>query len=297
MTRSDPKPTSPEQVTAWLDSLESTVINVDLRRVGGMKRVQRFPRAGNADAADLARRILAAADADAQTRQTPMVNYELSAWAPASDQDGEANLQMQVRGAGTLANGDLDQPDLASIILHVMKQNGELTRLIVSSKDAAQEHLVRMIDYMGKRIDSDDARRVEFYKLMEDMSEAKLRKELAFNDGRIKEIRQQKLGEWIDEYLPIFANRLTGGGPGTGKIPAAEQLVQQFMKSLSLEQEEALGRGETFAMNDAQQRIMSELYISAARKHHAREAARKIHVDAKEVPDPSGGAGAEGAAS
>ena len=291
--RPEVKPTTKDEVIAWLGLQDEKTTSLDLRRNGSPKRVQRFAVAANGELDALAEKILKCAEIDGASRAVPMVNYELGAWGPTSDQDGDGNLTIRIRGAGNGHSDDLDQPDLGAAFVHVLRSHGDLTRLLVSSKDAVQEQLMRQLEYMGKRLDADDAKRIELYRLLEDLSDVKLRREIEAQHSKLLERRQDLLADKIDQYLPIAANRLFGGGPGTGKIPMSEQLVQVFMQSVTPEQIEALTNGEAFAFNEKQQLIFAELFSSAAKKHAQREA-RKIALDAKAVPDPKAKASAEG---
>jgi hypothetical protein len=277
MPKPDIRPTTPEQVIAWLESLESDASTIDLRR--SSERVQKFQKAANTDSAELAKKILAAAENDGQARLVASVTYQLVAWSARSDQEGDAKLPISVRGAGNAHGDDFDQPDIGAAFVHMVRANSELTRLLVSSRDTAQEQLLKQIEYMGRRIDADDAKRVDLYRLLEDLSNVKLRREIEMAEAKLGERRQAQVAEWLNEYLPLAFNRFLGGGPGTGKIPLAEQLVQQFMQSMDEEQQEALANGAPFVMNAAQQVLFAELYTSAAKRHAERER-RKIAVDA-----------------
>jgi hypothetical protein len=272
MARAPVNPTTPEELLQFLSTLDPGVTSLDLRRPGAAKRVQKFGRSANGDSPEqLAEKILRSAALDGQSRDVPIVYYELEAWGANSDQEGDATFSLRVKGAGNGGGIDLDQPDIGQAFVHLLRTNNDLVRLIVTSKDQAQEQLLRLLEFQGRQIQGHDERRVTLYRLLEDMSEVKLRREIEGQNAKLLEKRQDLVAQKLSAYLPVAMNRLLGGGPGSGKTPMAEQLLDTMLGSFAPEQIEALTNGQPISLSEEQQLIFAELYTSTAMKSQARE--------------------------
>jgi hypothetical protein len=268
------KPSTPEQVAAWLTTLEGKSTRLDLRRPGAAKRVQLFTKAANSDADDLAKKILTAAEIDGQSRMIPIVIYELSATGTSSDQDGDATLTLRVRGAGNESGDDFDQPDLGTFAVKQQQMIIQLIGLVLKERSMGQDYLFRQMDHMSARLTADDAKKVEFFRLMEDLTNTKMQREVEMNNSKLLEKRQDMLAEQIRDYLPIAMSRFLGGGPGTGKAPMSEQMVERLVQGLTEEQLEAIAG----TLSEGQQTIFYELYTSLAAKRGIK-AKRTIAVE------------------
>ena len=295
MAKSTVTATTLEQLLLFLSTLGPGTTTLDLRRPGAAKRVQKFSRSANGDGPDeLASKIQKAAEIDGQSRDVPIVYYELEASGPNSDQEPDAIFNLRVKGSGGGAGLDFDQPDIGQAFVHMVRANNELLRMLMASRDTSQEMLLRQLEYQGNQIQKHDERRVALFRLMEDMSEAKLRRELESNNAKLLEKRQELVAEKIGYYLPVAMNRLLGGGPGTGKTPMGEQLLNTLLEGMRPEQIEAITRGEPIALSEEQQLIFAELYVAAAAKARARA---PKPIDVEPTDKGKNGAGQNGAAS
>jgi|SRR5579863_2787607 len=269
-------PTTTDDVKQWLTRLApNRVQRLELRRSGGgdKRRIQifDFPKAANHDLEELAKQVLGACESDGASRALQVVGYDLTASGPQSDEEGEATLSIRVKGASTGNMDEFDGPDMAAAFVHVLRANTELTKLCVSSRADAQDSLLRQLDYQAKRLDENDQRRLELYKLVEDLNASKIQQELDSAHMKLMERRQQMVSDKLDYYLPVVANRLLGGGPGKGKVPASEQLLTALLGKMGGNRIKAIMNGEPIALNDDERLILAEIYVSLAAQDEARK--------------------------
>ena len=293
MAQPELTPSSLDEIVTWLESLGQKATTIELRRPGAPKRIGRWerPANGNASHDELAQKILKAAQVDAMARLIPIVVYDLDAFGPSSDDSGEGTYPLRVKGASSGKAGALDvyEADIGQAFVHVLRQNADLMRLLMASKETGQEVLMRQIEYQGKALAGADERRVELFRLLEDLGSARTAIEIEKANTTLLEKRQEIVAKQLQYYMPVVMNRLLGGGPGTGKTPMAEQLVDTLLGHMTREQTEALIKGDPVAFSEEQRVLFAELYTAAAAKHAAREA-RPIGAD------PAAGAnGANGA--
>jgi hypothetical protein len=289
------EPSTLEDLAIFLKGLGSSVTDLELIRPGAPRRILAWKRADYDSPEELASAILSVASVDAKGRLVPMVFYDLNAWGPQSDPKGDGHHMLRVRGAAKVAGADIDTPDMGQAFVHVLRENSNLVRLLVASRDTTQDQLLRQLEYQGKQLEANDGRRVELYRLMEDLGNTKLQREIEAQQAKLIEKRQEMVAQKIDYYLPVAFNRLLGGGPGTGKIPMAEQLLDTLLGNMTQAQIEALAKGEPVALSEEQRLVFAELYTAAAAKHAARQA-RTIDPTSNATTNGAGNGHANGGA-
>ena len=292
-----PKPIPPstlEDIADWLSVRSPDTKRLDLRRRQDNKRVDLIAwtaKAANVDHTETAKRVQKACERDGRTLPQLTVLYDLKPFTDASDGEGDGALVVVVRGAASGVE-DIEVTDMASAFVHVLKENTKLCAMLVQSRAESDEHHLRQIQMLSQRVQEDDARRITLWKLFEDLHTAAAEREQGKMHAALLDKRNKYVMDKLDYYLPIAANRLLGGGPGTGKLPAVGQMLMAMLSKMGEGRVKAIMKGDPIAFTEDERAIFAEIYISQAAEHDAREAKKRTINDDAPPADASAAAGA-----
>jgi hypothetical protein len=245
-------------------------------------REWRWPLGGAAnDAINLderAKELVRTAERDGLSRYQRDVTYLAIAYR-SEDQGGTkfAEHCFRVPGGSKLGQTALeeDQPaTLAGLVAQTMKQNSELHRLLCTSHEGRTASIERQLAYVTEQLEQANRGRSELMALTEHAASLKMEREVQQRQMELEEKKQKYLGEKLDTFLPVALNRLMGGGPGSGKLPMADELIKQLFGKMSGERIEALLTGQPITLSPDEAMLVAEIYSTFGSKEKAREAMR-----------------------
>ncbi|HEY8075118.1 MAG TPA: hypothetical protein VIF62_13435, partial [Labilithrix sp.] len=132
------------------------------------------------------------------------------------------------------------------------------------------EYYRRALDARDRRIDELEARHSKMLELYEDLQSMRHERELAVIREHRADQRTQFLKEKLDMLAPVLMNKLLGKGAGgaSGAPVLGEELMRQFLKSLTPEQIEAL----MGMLRPEQAAVIGEVYEAYAKRESAKDA-------------------------
>jgi hypothetical protein len=285
-----PPTTSESDVQSWLEDIKhEKPEKLDLRRDFDGGRLASFTWDASS-LTDITGRIMRAAQRDGAARPLKVVTYTVRAERTGGDADGISSCTVVVPGAsskeGDKAPDDFS-PNVIGLFTHLLRQNTELHRLLLSSHEGRTLALERQLLALEARNDDANKRHMVLLRLSDDLAMAKLERETQAATQKLEEKRLGYAIEKFDHMLPIALNRLFGGGPGKG-LAAKDELLDALLGKMSADRIAAIMSGEPFVLSEQERMIFAELYTSAGAKHKARN--RPLH------PDEPAKDGEEGAA-
>lgn len=273
MSQDPPPTTSESDVQSWLEDIkQEKPERLDLRRDFDNGRLASFTWDAST-LTDLSGRILRAATRDGGARPLKVVTYTVRAERKDGDADGISSLTVAVLGANAkqkdAPTDDVGAAHFNALVLHLLRQNTELHRLLLSSHEGRTLALERQLLALETRNAEADKRHISLLRLSDDLAMAKLEKETAAAHQKLEEKRLGYAIDKFDHMLPIALNRLFGGGPGKG-IAAKDELLEALLGKMAPERIQAIMSGEPFVLSEEERMLFAELYTSAGAKHKAR---------------------------
>jgi hypothetical protein len=278
-----------EQTKEWLAGVAAEglsrvelVANLDK----GLVREWRWPQGDQAanDSINLderARDIVRTAERDGQMRAAKDVGYLVQAYR-CEDQGGAffAKHGLRVPGASASKNGTTGLPDneeypasalgLAQLSI---KSTEVFAKLLIQSNEGRTTSLEHQIEALTRRDEENNQRLVKTLRLIEDLTTARAEREALEQQMRLAERKDAWLQDKLDKLAPIALNRLFGGGPGTGKLFAGEELVRQFFGSLDASVIDGMAKGQAVTLTPEQVLIAMEIFSTYAQREEARQRA------------------------
>jgi hypothetical protein len=271
-----------DDIRDWLEVvIERGAERIDLRVRNDDARVTDWPilpKASNDSGrepsapAKMASEIARAAEMDGRAQSGDKVFYGVYAYA--RDDRQIHRLFFEVGGRGGKASGRDDEvpPTFVGLVQQTQKQNAELHRLLIMSQEGRAEASDRMIAKLSERLDQMESKRVMVIETWERLATMQIDRETHKHQMVLEESRQKFLVEKLDMLVPVFLNRLLGGGPGKGSPFFGEDMVKQLLGKMSTDQVDQIMKGAAVEWKPDQIMLFAELYLAYQQKH-AKDAA------------------------
>jgi hypothetical protein len=234
-----------EEVREWVsDMLAEGADRLELRAKHDDARVRQWPLAAN-DTTDkgraerLAQQIVREATRDGSCQNVATVVY--AAFAFRGESDGYlARMPLEVEGrprksgaSGSCMDTPIESASLQGVVTMLMKEHGELHRLLIMSQEGRAEADSRTIDRLREQLNQHEMKRAVMLEMYEKLQSMQMEREQQRQDMKVAEERQKDLGKKIDMILPVVVNRVLGGGPGKGTPYLGEEMIRQIMGNLT----------------------------------------------------------------
>jgi hypothetical protein len=272
-----------EDTREWLAGVATEGLGrVELLRGLDRSRVREWRWSSGAAANDSinlderTKELVRTAERDGLSRHQREVSYLAIAYRP--EEQGASDFAehcFRVPGGSKLGQtaAEDDVPStFAGLVAQTMKQNLELHRLLDASHEGRTTSLERQLAYATEQLEQANRGKIELMTLVEQFSSLKMERELHQRQIELEEKKQKYLGEKLDVFLPVALNRLMGGGPGSGKLPMADELIKQLFGKMSGERLEALLTGQPITLSPDEGMLVAEIYATFGSKEKAREA-------------------------
>ena len=259
------------------------VSKLELLRFVERSRVREWMWTANADEEFITKRtqeIVRSAERDGLCRNTKEVPYLLLAFrleAMGGHEFAEHPIRVPGAAATALAKGGAIEEDMPTSLLGLvqllLRRDENMHKLILTQSEGNRHGLERQVAQLQQRVDADDGRRIQVYKLIEDLSSSQAHRDAIKAEGDREERRDKYLMKEASTYVPIVLNRFLGGGPGTGKLPMGEHILKQFLSNLGDRLASAGTNGGMLKLQPEEMLLLAEVYTSVAEAEKAKEAA------------------------
>jgi hypothetical protein len=233
------------------------------------QQVREWPLASDTNVNDIADQIEACAHEDGRHFRGPTV-YGVFAYREAGKPAvARTLLRIEGQGAAEAFMGETETADARGITSQLMRHNEVAARMALGTTADIIEYYRRALDARDRRIDELEARHFKTLELYEDLQSMRHEREIDVLREHRADQRTQFLKEKLDMLAPVLMNKLLGKGAGGGSgAPAlGEELMRQFLKSLTPQQIEAL----MGMLRPEQAAVIGEVYEAYAKRESAKD--------------------------
>jgi hypothetical protein len=161
----------------------------------------------------------------------------------------------------------------------LMKEHGELHRLLIMSQEGRAEADARSIDRLLEQLNQHEMKRAAMLEMYEKLQSMQMDRERERVEMKLAEDRQQFIGKKIEMALPIVMNRLLGGGPGKGTPFFGEEIVRQIMDNIKPHEIDGFMRSTS--LRPELQALFTELCLAYANKEEEERKAAEAKAAAE----------------
>ena len=173
-----------------------------------------------------------------------------------------------VEGAEPVAFGTQNDATLSGVTSQLMRHNEANARLAIGQTLDVISHYKVLLIAREKRIEELEAKYWKVVELYERLTSLQHERELEVKRLEQSDKRQDFLREKLDMLAPVIMAKIV---PGANKGALGEELVRQFLKSLSPEQMQNI----VGALSPEQAAVINEVYVAYGEREVAREKAKK----------------------
>jgi hypothetical protein len=233
------------------------------------QQVREWPLASDTDVNDIADQIEACAHEDGRHFRGPTV-YGVFAYREAGKAAvARTLLRIEGQGAAEAFMGETETADARGITSQLMRHNEVAARMALGTTADIIEYYRRALDARDRRIDELESRHFKTLELYEDLQSMRHEREIDVIREHRADQRTQFLKEKLDMLAPVLMNKLLGKGAsgGAGAPALGEELMRQFLKSLTPQQIEAL----MGMLRPEQAAVIGEVYEAYAKRESAKD--------------------------
>jgi hypothetical protein len=229
---------------------------------GGEQLVREFPLAGE-DPAALADMIKRRAHDEGRLFRGRSV-YGVLAFR---DDDYLDRYFFAVDGAEPVIHGGQHDATLSGVTSQLMRHNEANARLAIGQTLDVIDHYKNLLAAREKRIEELEAKYGKVVDLYERLTSLQHERELDVRRLEQADKRQDFLREKLDMLAPVLMAKIV---PGASKGALGEELVRQFLKSLSPEQMQTI----VGSLDPEQAAVINEVYVAYGEREVARGKAK-----------------------
>jgi hypothetical protein len=254
-------------LTQWLErQVADGATRVLLRQKtdeGGEQLVREFPLAGE-DPTTLADMIQRRAHDDGRHFR----GHSLYGVFAYRERDYLDRYFFGVDGEETHPHFGQREANLSGVTSQLMRHNEANARLAIGQTLDVIGHYKVLLTAREKRIEELEAKYWKVVELYERLTSLQHERELEVKRLEQADKRQDFLREKLDMLAPVLMAKIV---PGATKGALGEELVRQFLKSLSPEQMQSI----VGSLNPEQAAVINEVYVAYGEREVAREKAKK----------------------
>ena len=176
---------------------------------------------------------------------------------------------MAVEGAEDPAYFGLRDASLSGVTQQLMRHNEANARLAIGQTLDVISHYRNLLAAREKRIEELEAKYWKVADLYEQLTSMQHQRELEVMRMQQADKRQEFLKDKLDMLAPVLMSKVMPGASRSGAL--GEELVRQFLKSLSPKQMEAI----VGALSPEQAAVINEVYVAYGEREVAKDAAKK----------------------
>lgn len=285
-------------ITEWLDETRAQgAKRVELHYRTDGSLVRTWTLAANANdntpgptSTEIAAQIVKRAEREGATQAAVRVTFTILAFVDGSDAYADRTQLIvdgaNAKGQGAGGAGDAEESTPSAIIGTLVKMVGEQHRMLLSGQESRHVHAEQMIDRLSRENDGYRNERIKVWELVEAASSAQLEREQKQQQLRLASRRDDFLFEKLSMIAPIALNRLMGGGPGKGSPFFGEEMVRQFLSSLTPGQVDGMLKNQPLALSPDQLGLIAELTLAYEQRERQR---RPLNADGTPVAADANG--------
>jgi hypothetical protein len=266
-------PASSIDLAKWLAARRSdgcTLVVLRHRSFDADQQVREWPLAEDSDMNDLAQQIESCAADDGRHFRGPTLYGVFAYREPGTPYVARTMLRVEGQGAREAFFSETEAPDARGITSQLMRHNEVAARMALTQTSDIIDYYRRALDARDERIEQLEARHFKTLELYEELQSLKHERELDVIREQRADQRTQFLKEKLDMLAPVLMNKLLGkGGAGGAQAPPVlgEELMRQFLKSLTPSQIEAL----MGMLRPEQAAVIGEVYEAYAKREAVNE--------------------------
>jgi hypothetical protein len=229
------------------------------------------------DVGKLAASVVRAAERHGRNMPGETCFYELRGFRAGGDTDqGQHLIVVKAAGKSTGVAEEQGSANLTQALAQVTRMLTDLHKLLITSQEGRAEQADRMIRTLGDQLARHEQSRMAVVLKSEELLNMNVERERERHEMQLESKRLEMMGDKLESLLPVFINRVMGGGPGKGTPYTGEEIVMQLLGSLKPEQIDGFMSAAGFSPE--QQALFGELYMSYASKF---EEKRKRKLNAR----------------